>query len=233
MTLILTRHGHVEGILPERFRGRLDLPLTDKGKRQAALTAKRIASTWRPAAIYSSPLSRCLATAAAIGAATGVEVRADARFTDIDCGAWEGRTPEEARAQWPRAVELWYRAPHLASPSGGETLQAMLARVTTALRELVQRHPKDVVVVGHSSVNRVMLLHALDLPLSRYSSLRQEPCAINEIEAADDAIIVKDAERDVAFARPPMDEIETPCDAKPTSCGRPMAEHDPKRPSFN
>ena len=46
-------------------------------------------------------------------------------------------------------------------------------------------------VVGHSGVNRVMLLHALDLPLSRYWSLGQEPCAINEIEAADDAIIVK------------------------------------------
>ncbi len=57
-TLILTRHGHVEGIMPERFRGGLDLPLTDKGKRQAALRARRIASTWRPAAIYSSPLSR-------------------------------------------------------------------------------------------------------------------------------------------------------------------------------
>ena len=33
---------------------------------------------------------------------TGELVRADARFTDIDYGAWEGRTPEEARAQWPR-----------------------------------------------------------------------------------------------------------------------------------
>jgi phosphoserine phosphatase len=191
-SLILTRHGHVEGIMPERFRGRRDLPLTEKGKRQAELTARRIASTWRPAAIYSSPLSRCVATAAAIGAATGVEVRADARFTDIDYGAWEGRTPEEARAQWPREVELWYRAPHLASPSGGETLQAMLGRVTAGLRELVQRHAEDVVVVvGHSSVNRVMLLHALDLPLSRYWSLGQEPCAINEIDAADESMAVK------------------------------------------
>ena len=33
MTKILSvRHGHVEGIDPERFRGRADLPLTEQGK---------------------------------------------------------------------------------------------------------------------------------------------------------------------------------------------------------
>jgi hypothetical protein len=35
----------------------------------------------------------------------------------------------------------------------------------------------------HDSVNRVILLHALDLALSRYWHLGQAPCAINRIEA--------------------------------------------------
>jgi probable phosphoglycerate mutase len=44
-------------------------------------------------------------------------------------------------------------------------------------------HPKQtVVLVGHDSVNRIILLHALDLPLSRYRRLAQDPCAINEID---------------------------------------------------
>jgi phosphoserine phosphatase len=30
--IILTRHGHVEGINPERFRGRTDLSLTELGE---------------------------------------------------------------------------------------------------------------------------------------------------------------------------------------------------------
>jgi broad specificity phosphatase PhoE len=52
--LILVRHGHVEGISPERFRGRADLPLTETGRREAEATAKYIAASWRPAAIYTA-----------------------------------------------------------------------------------------------------------------------------------------------------------------------------------
>jgi len=46
------------------------------------------------------------------------------------------------------------------------------------------------VLVGHDSVNRVILLHALDLPLSRYWRLGQAPCAINEIEFSEDGFAV-------------------------------------------
>ena len=40
--LIFVRHGHVEGIEPERFRGRLDLPLTDLGQAQARSTNRSV-----------------------------------------------------------------------------------------------------------------------------------------------------------------------------------------------
>ena len=65
--ILLVRHGHVEGISPERFRGRADLPLTELGRRQAEATSRRIHATWEPTAIYASPLSRCQDTGAAIG----------------------------------------------------------------------------------------------------------------------------------------------------------------------
>lgn len=68
----------------------------------------------------------------------------------------------------------------------------MLARVAHVLRIVVDRHPEDtVVLVGHDSVNRVILLHALELPLSRYWLLAQAPCAINEIIAARDGFSVR------------------------------------------
>jgi broad specificity phosphatase PhoE len=105
-TIILTRHGHVEGIVPERFRGRRDLPLTELGKRHAELTAQRIASSWRPAAIYSSPLGRCIDTGNAAGAAKGADVHPEARLNDMDYGAWEGLTPDEARSRWKTEVAL-------------------------------------------------------------------------------------------------------------------------------
>jgi broad specificity phosphatase PhoE len=181
--VILVRHGHVEGISPERFRGRADLALTPEGLRQAAARARRIEASWTPAAVYASPLSRCQTTAEAIGRPFGLTPTPVPGLMDIDYGEWQGLTPDEVRRKWPEPLDNWYRAPHWAAIPGGESLQDVLARGVAALRVVIGRHPREtVVLVGHDSVNRVILLHALDLPLSRYRRLGQDPCAINEID---------------------------------------------------
>jgi probable phosphoglycerate mutase len=182
--IILVRHGHVEGISPERFRGRADLALTPEGLRQAEATARCIQANWVPAALYASPLSRCRTTAEAIGRPFGLTPALVPGLMDIDYGEWQGLTPDEVGRKWPETLDTWYRSPHWTAISGGETLQDVLARAVAALRDVIGQHPKEetVVVVGHDSVNRVVLLHALDLPLSRYRRLSQDPCAINEID---------------------------------------------------
>ena len=90
--IILVRHGHVEGISPERFRGRVDLTLTAEGQRQAELTAHRIHATWRPAAVFTSPLGRCRATAAVIATPLGLSPRPLDGLIDIDYGEWQGHS---------------------------------------------------------------------------------------------------------------------------------------------
>jgi phosphoserine phosphatase len=181
--IVLVRHGHVEGISPERFRGRADLALTPEGLRQAEATARRIEASWTPTALYASPLSRCRTTAEAIGRPFGLTPALVPRLMDIDYGEWQGLTPDEVGRKWPEALATWHRAPHWAAIPGGESLQDVLARAVAALREVIGWHPKQtVVLVGHDSVNRIILLHALDLPLSRYRRLAQDPCAINEID---------------------------------------------------
>jgi Histidine phosphatase superfamily (branch 1) len=67
--ILLTRRGRVDGIRPERFRGRAELALTELGQNQARLLAQRIASDWSPNAVYCSPLQRCVATGTAYLAA--------------------------------------------------------------------------------------------------------------------------------------------------------------------
>lgn len=189
--ILLVRHGHVEGIAPERFRGRTDLELTSEGRRQAEATARRIEARWRPAAVYSSPMRRCLATAAAIGKPFDQVPVATEGLNDIDYGKWQGLTPDEVKARWPDELSAWYRRPDWAAIPDGETLQDVLARSAAALRDVVRRHPAEtVVMVGHDSVNRVILLHALELPLSRYWRIRQDPCAINQLGFGDDGFIV-------------------------------------------
>jgi probable phosphoglycerate mutase len=189
--IILVRHGHVEGISPERFRGRADLLLTADGRRQAEATARRIHAAWTPAAIYTSPLSRCRATAEAIGKPFGLSPNPVDSLIDIDYGEWQGLTPTEVRTRWPELLDIWYRAPDWAAIPGGESLQEVLTRTVSTLRDLIGRHRSEtVVLVGHDSVNRVVLLHALGLPLSRYWRLGQGPCAINEIEFSEDGFAV-------------------------------------------
>jgi phosphoserine phosphatase len=180
--IILVRHGHVDWLAPERFRGRAELPLSDLGRRQAQAAAGYIAATWKPEAVYTSPLGRCRETGAAIAAPFRLEPQPIDGLADIDYGEWQGLTRDQAKERWPDETELWFRVPHLAAIPGGETLAALLSRATAALRDILRRYPDGtVVLVGHDSINRVLLLFALELPLSRYWHLRQHPCAVNEL----------------------------------------------------
>jgi hypothetical protein len=77
------RHANVEGISPERFRGRADRPLTAEGRRQAEATARRIQATWPPSAVYASPLSRARETAVAIGRPFGLAPIPLERLADV------------------------------------------------------------------------------------------------------------------------------------------------------
>lgn len=181
--ILLTRHGHVEGISPVRFRGRAELALTDHGVAQAAALAKRIAREWKPVAVFTSPLQRCVVTGGKIAAACGVTAEPRAGLGDIDYGRWQMRTHDEVKAEMPEAYRQWRSAPQLTRFPGGESLEDVVARTADVLREMLERHAQEtVVLVGHDSVNRALLMQVLGMPLSAYWRLVQDPCTLNEIE---------------------------------------------------
>jgi phosphoserine phosphatase len=181
--ILLVRHGHVEGIAPERFRGRRDIDLSELGMRQAHAAAQRIASRWQPAALYSSPLRRCLQTAAPIGAACGLTPAVLDELNDVHYGDWEWRTYEEVRSASPDLFACWFAAPQLVRFPAGESLQDMVLRAANVLRLVRERHAQQtVVLVTHSSFNRALLLQLLDQPLSAYWRVGQDPGAVSEIE---------------------------------------------------
>jgi probable phosphoglycerate mutase len=100
-------------------------------------------------------------------------------------------TPDEAQRRWPAEFYTWFRAPDQAVIPEGETLQRVRARVAAALQAIRRAHPQDTIVaVGHDSVNRVILLHALDAPLQHYWRIRQSPCAINELDVTEDGFAI-------------------------------------------
>lgn len=182
--IILVRHGQTEWNRVERFRGHADVPLNDTGIAQAEITGKRIAAEWKPTAVYSSPLVRAVRTAEAIARHFDLPVQVHPELIDIDYGRWQGLTPDEAREQWPDLIDDWYNKPASVRIPGGETLEQLRSRARAVIDKLAARHTgQTIVVVGHTVINRIILLSVLGLSNDRFWRLRQDTCAINCFEA--------------------------------------------------
>ena len=183
MKLILVRHGHVDGVYPQRFRGRKEVPLTATGQIQAKVTAHRIAAQWKVDVVYTSPMGRTVETGRAIEDACQVKARQLDDLIDFDYGEWSWKLLEEVEETFPELYASWFATPVLVQIPGGDTLTELLARANRALHAMLAEHHDDTVVaVAHDSVNRALLVQLLDMPLSGYWRIGQDPCCINEID---------------------------------------------------
>ncbi|MGX4652873.1 bifunctional RNase H/acid phosphatase [Micromonospora sp. SCSIO 07396] len=161
--LILVRHGETEWTVQHRYAGRADVPLSESGQAQARATATRVAALAPSvAAVLSSPLSRCTATAEAIAAALGgLPVRPQDDWIECDFGDWDGHTFAEVRDRWPGELDAWLASTRVAPP-GGESFTEVGQRVDRAMVELREAYPGEtVVVVSHVSPIKLALRDAL------------------------------------------------------------------------
>ena len=147
MHIVLTRHGEVEGIDPPRFRGRMELDLTETGRRQAQALGAAVSRQFKPDAVLTSPMKRCRDTSAAIGHACGVTPDVLPGIDDFDYGQWQWMTHAQAQADHRLAFDLWKRAPQWMRFPGGESLQDVALRTTDALRSLWSRYRDGTVVL--------------------------------------------------------------------------------------
>ncbi|MEU8423096.1 bifunctional RNase H/acid phosphatase [Micromonospora sp. NPDC048835] len=161
--LILVRHGETPYTEQRRYSGRGDVPLSERGRAQVQATSARVAELAPSvAAVLSSPLSRCTATAASIAGALGdVPVRTEDDLIECDFGQWEGRTFAEVRQQWPGEMDAWLASPRVAPP-GGESFTHVAERANRVVGGLLTAYPGEtVVVVSHVSPIKLVLRDAL------------------------------------------------------------------------
>ena len=158
--LVLVRHGQTGLTAQRRYSGRGDVPLSEVGQAQAAAVAHRLAAL-RPAAVLTSPLTRCVHTADAIGAAVGAVAKVEPDLVECDFGAWEGLTFAEVRERYPAQLTGWLADPSVAPP-GGEPFTAVAARVRTVVSAVLRLYPgQTVVLVSHVSPLKLVLRDAL------------------------------------------------------------------------
>ena len=81
---------------------------------------------------------------------------------------------------------------HFACPGGGESISRLSDRVMPAYERIrAQEAGKDIVIVAHGGVNRVILSHALGLDLSRVFNIHQDYGCLNIIDYFPDAVGVQ------------------------------------------
>lgn len=158
---------------------------------QAEQSARLIALLPAAAEIRCSPLQRCIRTAEIIARSCDVPVVPDTRLTDLDYGTWQGQSFDRVKTAMPAAFDAWFATPALHHAPGGESLQAASARATAMLWTVLDRHDGGTtVLVSHDSINRLMLLSMLRLPIDRYWHLRQDPAAVSIVERVGDDWII-------------------------------------------
>lgn len=156
--LAFVRHGESEWVAEGRFQGQGDSPLTELGRRQALLTARRLARRGRrpvlplpagPAhAVIHSPLARAAETATLIGRALSsgrgedavsspIPLYPEPGLLEIGQGEWEGLPGTEVVERWGEVLEAWRLDPLTAWAPGGESIAEVDARVRIALRGLL------------------------------------------------------------------------------------------------
>ena len=145
-----------------------------------------------PAALYCSPLSRARVSAEIIAAPLGLEPIPVPDLRERHFGVWEGLSFREIRSAWPEHFEAWAADPLGFSPPGGENTLEVARRGRRAIKRILAAHPgREVIVVAHGGINRVILCHFLQLPLRHIFRIEQSLACLNVVEMWDKYPVVK------------------------------------------
>jgi len=154
--IVLIRHGETEYNRAGIFRGRVDVPLNDRGREQALRVAAAVAAAPIDA-VYSGPLTRAVETALPVARAHGLAPVVDSAFDNIDLGRWQGVRKADVERSEPDLWRLWVEDPDALRIPGGETLEAVGRRAHTRALELVRGHEgQRIAIVSHRSVLKLL-----------------------------------------------------------------------------
>jgi broad specificity phosphatase PhoE len=187
--LYWVRHGETESNLRREYATwRIDLPLTAKGRLQAAQTGDFFRDKG-VAEIYCSPLKRARETAEIIGATLGLPVTAMEQFRESSAGDLEGLPINEMnRAPFARVRRAWDEGYWTAKVPGGECYQEMWQRMDDGIRHVLDgKDGKKVMVVSHM----VLLTHVIKslCPEVDIGAVRRQEsfnCSVTEMTMAHD-----------------------------------------------
>lgn len=159
MRLLWIRHGETDCNRERKYLGHSDVPLNEKGERQARGLARQLSQQLeRPCGLYASDLRRCTQTARPLADEWGLPIISVPALRELSFGDWELLTYEELMRADAERASRWYDDPFRCSPPNGESLQELGQRVDGWLRKLLVQRRADadelIVCVAHGGVIR-------------------------------------------------------------------------------
>ena len=156
-TLYIIRHGESRGNLENRFVGRSDWELTDRGHEQAKLLGEYMKDVDIDA-VYSSDLIRAIDTAKPFAEAKGIEIIQRKNLREIDGGDWEEVLFEDIAKSYPEEFGMWKTDFINAVTIGGETTRELAVRVYKEIENIAQENGGGAVaVVFHATAIKAFL----------------------------------------------------------------------------
>jgi broad specificity phosphatase PhoE len=155
----MVRHGTTDWVDTHKMHGVTDIPLNEKGVRQAQKAAKSLKS-FKVNAVYTSPLSRCRQTAKAISDEQGLEPFDADGLKEMNFGWLEGHQILHYQIQKAGAVKrffynLWRQTIQRLT---GESENKFKQRVLKSWNQILEENPDGtIVVVAHILVFRTIL----------------------------------------------------------------------------
>ena len=159
MNLTIIRHAESSGNAAGRWQGRDDTLLTDLGRRQASLLAKRFLDEgYRPTRIYSSPLMRTRETAEIASAGWDVPITRWDDLIETDVGVFTGLTWEEIETQMPELARAFSKTRDMSLVEGAENYARRRARAERVIDRLIADHSNEdtVMLVSHGGIMQVI-----------------------------------------------------------------------------
>lgn len=181
-TVVLVRHGLTAMTGPVLAGWTPGVHLDERGRTQAAALADRL----RPvpfAALVSSPLDRCLDTAAAVAEGRNQAVTVDEGLGECRYGDWTGRPLKElAKDPLWKVVQAHPSAAVFPGPDG-EPLAATSARAVQAVRDWNARLGSDAtwLACSHADVIKAVVADAMGLHLDSFQRIVIDPCSVTVV----------------------------------------------------
>lgn len=173
-SLVLVPWGETTWSASGRLGGRSSATLSEAGLAAVAIWAERI-SARSVTVVFSSEEPTSVEVAKAIAAKAGVPRKTIADLAEVNVGLWDGLTTEELTKRYAKTFKQWRADRSSVQPPQGEDAEAVMARLSAALKRITKKYPERTAVV---------VLGPLAFPFARGWVESVEPAEAATLEVA-------------------------------------------------